>query len=432
MATTPTTIDSSIFTPAPTCVAPPTPDPADPPQRGKIGVFLLLAAGLLTWIFFSNTAQADANQGLYFGVLFVLGLGLGVALFHSRFGFTSAWRQLVAVGNGHGLRNHALLLGTTATIFMLLFVTGWGGFGNEPTPSAGTIGVGLFLGAFIFAIGMQLGGGCASGTLFAVGSGNSTVIPTLIGFIAGSVIYTSPLFFPLVSDLPGLEPVLLSDHVGYVGSWGITILVLLVIVGISRAVQARRNPPPTGAPPSASGWIRAIRGSWPMWVGALVLAVLGGAVMWASGGIWGVTNAFAVWGARILQLIGFQPENWEFWQQDNWSDMLEGSVLSHKNSLTNIGIMVGAAIAAAAGGAWAFARRIDWKNAGIAFSGGILMGIGARLAEGCNIGAYLGGISSGSVSGWLWAVAALVGTWAGLRLRTWLGMANPKPTDSVC
>lgn len=432
MATNLTTIDSSVFTPAPTCVAPPVPDPAEPAQRRKISIFLLLAAGLLTWIFFSNTLSADADQGLYFSVLFVLGLGLGVALFHSRFGFTSAWRQLVAVGNGQGLRNHALLLGTTATIFMLLFTTGWAGFGNEPTPYAGTIGVGLFLGAFIFGIGMQLGGGCASGTLFAVGSGNSTVIPTLIGFIAGSVIYTSPLFYPLVSDLPGIEPVLLSDHVGFVGGWGITILALVGIVGISRAVQARRNPPPAGVPPTARGWARAIRGSWPMWVGALVLAVLGGAVMWVSGGIWGVTNAFALWGVKFLQLFGFQPETWEFWQQENWAAMLEGSVLSHKNSLTNFGIMIGAAIAAAAGGTWAFARKIDWKNAGIAVFGGILMGIGARLAEGCNIGAYLGGIASGSVSGWLWALAALAGTWAGLKARSLFGLANPKPTDSVC
>ncbi|NLS10641.1 YeeE/YedE family protein [Nesterenkonia sp. MY13] len=432
MATHRTKIDSSVFAPAPTCVAPPVPDAAGPVQRNKISIFLLLAAGLLTLIFFFNSLSAGAEQGLYFGLLFVIGLGLGLALFHSRFGFTSAWRQLVAVGNGKGLRNHALLLGTTATIFMLLFTTGWGGFGNEPTPSSGTIGVGLFLGAFIFGIGMQLGGGCASGTLFAVGSGQSTVIPTLIGFIAGSVIYTSPLFFPLVSDLPGIEPVLLSDHFGYVGGWGVTITALLVIVAISRVIQARRNPPPTGVPPTARGLARAFRGSWPMWAGALVLALLGGAVMWVSGGIWGVTNAFALWGVKFLELFGFQPETWEFWQQENWAQMLEGSVLSHQNSLTNFGIIIGAAIAAAAGGTWAFARNINWKQAGIAVFGGILMGIGARLAEGCNIGAYLGGIASGSVSGWLWAVAALAGTWAGLKARALFGMANPKPTDSVC
>ncbi|WP_146341115.1 YeeE/YedE family protein [Nesterenkonia sp. NBAIMH1] len=432
MPTNRTRIDSSIFQPAPTCAAPPVPDPAQSPQARRISVFLLLAAGLLAWVFFSNALREGAERGVYFAVLLVLGLGLGIALFHSRFGFTSAWRQLVAVGNGQGVRNHALLLGTTATIFMLLFVTGWSAFGNEPTPYSGTIGVGLLIGAFIFGIGMQLGGGCASGTLFAVGSGQSTVVPTLLGFIAGSVIFTAPWFFPLMRDLPGMDPVLLSDHVGHVGGWVVTIAALLVIVAVSKAVQARRNPPPAGVPPTTRGWARALRGSWPMWVGALTLAGLGGAVMWVSGGIWGITNALALWGAKFLQLFGMQPETWDFWQQDGWSEMLANPVLSHQNSLTNFGIMIGAAIAAAAGGSWVLNKSISWGHVGVAFFGGILMGIGARMAEGCNIGAYLGGIASGSVSGWLWALAALAGTWAGLKARSLVGLANPRPTDSVC
>ncbi len=39
-------------------------------------------------------------RGLVEAVLLALGVGLGVALFHSRFGFTSAWRQLVASARG--------------------------------------------------------------------------------------------------------------------------------------------------------------------------------------------------------------------------------------------------------------------------------------------------------------------------------------------
>jgi uncharacterized membrane protein YedE/YeeE len=64
--------------------------------------------------------------------------------------------------------------------------------------------------------------------------------------------------------------------------------------------------------------------------------------------------------------------------------------------------------------------------------GGVLMGVGARLAGGCNIGAYLAGIASGSLHGWLWALAAIAGTWVGLRARTLFRLPNPKPSDSVC
>jgi hypothetical protein len=102
-------------------------------------------------------------RGLVEAVLLALGVGLGVALFHSRFGFTSAWRQLVASA-GAGLRAHAVLLGTTATLFALVIA-----------PSSGPLGIALVLGAFLFGVGMQLGGACASGTLFAVGSGQGTI-----------------------------------------------------------------------------------------------------------------------------------------------------------------------------------------------------------------------------------------------------------------
>ena len=39
----------------------------------------------------------------------------------------------------------------------------------------------------MFGIGMQLGGGCGSGTLFTVGGGSSRMAVTLAAFIAGRV-----------------------------------------------------------------------------------------------------------------------------------------------------------------------------------------------------------------------------------------------------
>lgn len=379
---------------------------------------------------FALVAFVAANHGAKPAVLLSLGLGLGFALFHSRFGFTSAWRQLVAVGNGTGLRAHAVLLGTTATLFALIIGTGAGLFGSTPTPSAGPLGVGLVLGAFLFGLGMQLGGACASGTLFAVGSGQSTIVLTLGGFIVGSVLFAWQ--WELVRDLPALPPFVLAEHVGWFGSWAITIAVLAGIVVVTRYIQKRRVPPPVGVVPTASGPARTVRGSWPLWVGALVLAALGGLVLLVSGGAWGITSAFGLWGAKFLQALGLHPETWAFWQQPQQAKALAAPILTDKTSLTDLGIMFGAALAAAAGGAWTFHKRIPWRTALAAVLGGILMGIGARLAQGCNIGAYLAGIASGSLHGWIWGLAALAGTWVGLRGRSLFGLPNPKPRDSVC
>ncbi|PXY25305.1 hypothetical protein BAY59_22435 [Prauserella coralliicola] len=407
---------------SPTSCAAPQPAPEEPVRAAPLVIAGALAVGLSWYVW--------AVHGQRFGALLIIGLFLGVALFHSRFGFTSAWRQLISVGNGDGLRAHTLLIGTATTLIALIAASGAGLFGAGPDLSAGSIGLPLFLGAAVFAIGMQLGGACASGTLFAVGAGQSTIVLTLGGFIVGSVFYTWA--FPAFDGWPEVEGVLLSDHVGWFGSWAITIVALLAIVVVTRVVQARRTPPPVGAVPTARGFARVFRGSWPMLAGAVVLGVLAAAVVLVSGGIWGVTTAFALWGAKLLQLFGLHPETWEFWQQSRYATMLESPIWTEKTSLTNIGIILGAAVAASLAGTWKIRAEIPWRTALAAVLGGILMGIGARMAGGCNIGAYLGGISTGSLHGWLWGLFALGGTWLGLKLRPLFGLATPKPTDSAC
>jgi hypothetical protein len=48
---------------------------------------------------------------------------------------------------------------------------------------------------------------------------------------------------------------------------------------------------------------------------------------------------------------------------------------------------------------------------------GFVMGYSSRLAFGCNIGAMLSGISTGSLHGWLWVPLAFAGTLIGVRVR---------------
>ena len=107
---------------------------------------------------------------------------------------------------------------------------------------------------------MQLGGACASGTLFAVGSGQGTIVLTLCGFVAGSVLYTWA--YPLVADLPALPAVVLSEHLGWFGSWAVTIAALVAVVLVSRVVQARRNPPPVDVVRRRARGTRRRRASW--------------------------------------------------------------------------------------------------------------------------------------------------------------------------
>ena len=398
---------------------------ARPPQLGVAlgGVVAALALGLLVW---QRSGQVPA-------VLFAIGTALGFVLFHSRFGFTSAWRQLVAVRQGAGLRAHMLMIAVAATLFAPILAVGTAWNGVPASPSLAPIGFGVVVGAFLFGVGMQLGGSCASGTLFAVGSGQTAILITLGGFVAGSTL--GALHFPFwTDDLPSLAPVSLAtvQPFGYLGAWVITMAVVLVVVALTLVLGRRGQVPPVDRAPVARGLARAARGSWPLWVGALLLAGLNALTLWVSGGAWGVTFAFSLWGSKLLDALGVDVTSWTFWQDPVNAAKYQAGFLAEKTSVMDLGIILGALVASALAGAFVVHRRVPGRLALGAVVGGIMMGYGARIAFGCNIGAYFGGIASFSLHGWLWGVMALVGTVAGLALRPLFGLANPKPTDSVC
>ena len=402
--------------------APPVPE-APPAQRGVALVGVALAVALL--------ALTLATQGLPQAGLLLLGLGLGFALFHSRFGFTSAWRQLIAVGQGKALRAHTLLLAVTAILFAPFLAAGVSPTGVDVVGYVSPVGTGVLVGATVFGLGMQIGGACASGTLYAVGSGHTSILLTLGGFVVGATIGAAHMGW--WEAAPAIGPVSLADVFGgTLGGLAITLAALALIAAATVIVGRRKNPPPVEPVARAKGIARAVRGAWPLWVGALALAVLNLGVLLVSGAPWGVTTAFALWGSKAAGALGIaEPSTWSFWSGSN-AAVLQGSVLAESTSLTDFGIMIGALIASALAGAFTLHRRIPGRLALGAVIGGLLMGYGARVAYGCNIGAYLGGIASMSLHGWVWGVMALLGTWLGMRARPFFGLSRPRASDGVC
>lgn len=390
------------------------------PQYGLLGLGLLGAGYLFV--------QLPPAQSL----LFLLGVGLGFSLFHARFGFSSAFRQLLSVGQGRALQAHMLLLAATATLFALLFTLGQGLFGQPLAGYLAPIGPGLLLGAFLFGIGMQLAGGCASGTLYATGGGSLLGLVALVSFIFGSVLGAWNLEFWTVGPgaVGSLPPFSLAERFGLWGALALTLALVGGVALLAEWVIRKRQPPPPFQPRGPEGWARVLRGTWPLWVAALVLALLNAAVLYVSGRPWGVTYSLTLWGSQAVEALGLaQPAFWGFW---NGQSPLALSPLGHPTSLTNLGILLGALLSAAAAGVFGKNPRLGWKTLQAAVLGGLLMGYGARLAYGCNIGAYIGGVASFSVHGWVWLGMALLGTGVGLLLRPWFGLTNPKPTDSVC
>ncbi len=159
-------------------------DFSGPATRNRLVVVLAAAA------FAVGTVLLFRTQSWRFGLLFLIGGALGMVLYHAAFGFTSAWRIFISDRRGAGLRSQMLMLGVASALFFPVLAAG-SLFGTPVGGVVAPIGVSLFAGSFLFGIGMQLGGGCASGTLYTAGSANTRMWITLTAFIAGSVIATA-------------------------------------------------------------------------------------------------------------------------------------------------------------------------------------------------------------------------------------------------
>ncbi|QFT89083.1 putative inner membrane protein [Bacillus sp. THAF10] len=389
--------------------------------------FLTLGVIASVILFIAIITKTDMVQG----VLFIIGLGLGVTLLHARFGFTSAFRRLMSVGNVQGLQAHMLMLAVATTLFAIILSTGFSFTGTAPAGYVSPVGVSVLVGAFMFGIGMQLGSGCASGTLYSVGGGSSSMILTLLSFIVGSVIGAYHFTF-WMEETPALPPISLAESTGfgYFGGWIIQMALFAGIYWVTVKIAKHKNPPQMKPLATTNGWKKIIRGSWPLFTAAIILALLNALTLAVRGNPWGITSAFALWGGKALMLVGIDVSSWGYFSGKNGMALTQ-TVLADSTSVMNFGIILGAFIAAAAQGTFK-PKRIKPGIAGASIIGGLLMGYGARLAFGCNIGAYFGGIASFSLHGWVWMVMAMLGTLLALFIRPLFGLKNPKPTDSVC
>ncbi|MFL6675473.1 MAG: YeeE/YedE family protein [Massilia sp.] len=369
------------------------------------------------------------NVGARQSALFVVGALLGVSLYHATFGFTSSWRVFIADGRGAGLRAQMLMLAVGVALFFPALASGTL-FGTPVTGLVSPAGTSVIVGAFIFGIGMQLGGGCASGTLYTVGGGSTRMIVTLIAFIAGSLIGSAHM--PFWTSLPQLKPVSLVNALGLAPALALNWIVFALIAAITVVVEKRRHgrlvAPPV-QPARASTWLH---GPWPLIAGAIALVVLNFATLALSGRPWGVTSAFALWGAKAASLIGVDVASWTYWSTKANAAALAAPVSHDVTSVMDIGIVLGAMLAAALAGRYAPVWRLPLRSFVAAVVGGLMLGYGARLAYGCNIGAYFSGIVSGSLHGWLWLVAAFVGNVIGTRLRPLFGLEVERLKPSAC
>ena len=341
-------------------------------------------------------AGVAAAAGPRAGLLVALGLGFGLVLEGLRFGFAGPWRQLIAERDGRGLNAQLLAIGLAAAVSFPLIAFASGELAGAHAP----VGFGMILGAFVFGAAMQLVMGCGSGTLVNAGSGNLIGLLALLGFIAGSFLGTLHMGFWI--GLGSLPVISAQGALGAQGGLVLTLAALVVVAGLIALASAPGKRLPARRLLWAAGLIA-------------VLAVLN---LIVAGQPWGIVYGLGLWGAKLTQAGGVDVAAAAFWAAPGNAARLEASILTDVTSLTNIGLIAGAFLVMR----WradpgAPAAALAWRGWAGVLIAGLVLGYSARMAFGCNVGAFFSGISTGSLHGWVWFAAAFAGSVLGLKLR---------------
>ncbi|AKX44081.1 YeeE/YedE [Thiopseudomonas alkaliphila] len=360
-------------------------------NRALLIVLFTLFTGFLFWF-------VSIRQSL----LFIVGIGLGLALAGARFGFTTGWRNLIEQRDASGVLAQLVLLAIAAGISIPLLAK----FPTELSAALGPPSISLLIGALVFGAAMQIADGCGSGTLYKAGLGiplNMAILPV---FALGSFLGSAHLGWWL--ELGHLQPVGLVTELGASKALLVTYIGLLVL-GLAAWAWSKT------AGPTRQLFNKTLL------VGAVVIALLAVLNLLIAGQPWGVVYGFGLWAAKIAQATQlFDPTLNTFWSQPVNAAALEQSIFLDLTSITNLGILAGAL--------WVFSRRsgqasqrLTAKQWMVGIIAGFLLGYSSRLAFGCNVGAMVSGISTGSLHGWIWVAMAFIGSLFGVRIRRYFG-----------
>jgi hypothetical protein len=381
-----TTTSSSAIDTGPTAAS-----RAERSTRARLAPHVVL--GLALW------AAVTWLVGLRQGALFVVGIGFGAVLAAVSFGFTTGWRAWINDRDPTGLLAQFLAIALTMVVSIPL-IAGDAALSGAIAP----LSVSLLIGAFVFGAVMQVADGCGSGTLYKAGLGNVFSLAVLPGFIAGSFLGAAHLDAWLA--LGSLEPVALPQTIGVAPTLA---LQLAVLAALATWVWMRR---------------RATDTRWKgraVYAGAVWLAIFAVLNLVIAGQPWGIVYGLGLWGAKVATWVGVDLAANAFWGRPAQQTHIAQSLLLDVTSITNLGLLFGAYVAATWRGTASprtTATPRQWL-AGVV--SGLLLGYSARLAFGCNVGGYFSGISTGSLHGWVWFAAAFAGSLAGVRLRAALG-----------
>ena len=148
---------------------------------------------------------------------------------------------------------------------------------------------------------------------------------------------------------------------------------------------------------------------WSYYTGAVLIVIFALALS-MFGSTWGVSGALGTWGSMFLGLFGIDTA------AAFGNDTSKYNFFANQASITDIGLLLGALIACLLAAQWKIRNIKHYKQALAAIIGGLLMGIGAKMAGGCNIGGLFSQLPQFSLAAWLFLLFVFLGATVGGKL----------------
>ena len=386
----------------------------------------------------------------------ISGLFIGYILTRSRFGFAGGVKRPYMTGDTS--LNEALFFMFTITAVVVAAIH-WhaadGGAvlaslakeGDKVIPGSQSVrplDLGVMIGGFLFGGGMIIAGGCASGTLTDLGEGAVRSLIALVFYIIGSPIghWMRVVYGKSENKIVNVS-MYFPNSFGYVGSVALTAALFLVLFYIVKGYSYKRKQAGTYIKPgyediekeldydnapffSYATYHRFFIKRWSFMTGGILLALMFIFVLVSTGKTWGVTSAFTTWGVALFSRFGV-----DFAAIGGFDKEIKeaANLLAHNGTIRNIGIILGASISFLLAGRFTIDRDFKAKDAAWYALGGLLMGIGARFARGCNVGALYSAITAFSLHGWGFLVFMTLGAIVFLKLSE--GKLNIVPKRNV-
>lgn len=131
-------------------------------------------------------------------------------------------------------------------------------------------------------------------------------------------------------------------------------------------------------------------------------------------GYWYVTTQEAQWVGWVMQKLGWDHMDNIFF---GWVNGIPNPALNPADWMS-IALIGGAAVMALMNNEFKF-KKPTKELAIWAIAGGFLMGIGSRLALGCNVGGFFVRAANGDPSGWLFGLGMIGGAYIGVKFFNW-------------